>query len=147
MKLLKGTMMLLFLLMATAFQVQTGDEILGEWLSSSGEGKFRIFKSGEYYYGTIHWIKEPNTEKGEPKLDDNNPDISKRNRKIQGLILLKSFKFNAKNKSWENGEIYDPESGKTYSCKMKMETADKLNIRGYIGISLIGRTEVWTRVK
>jgi uncharacterized protein (DUF2147 family) len=62
-------------------------------------------------------------------------------------MLLKSFKFNAKNKSWENGEIYDPESGKTYSCNMKMETADKLNIRGYIGISLIGRTEVWTRVK
>jgi hypothetical protein len=63
MKLLKGTMMLLFLLMATAFQVQSGDEILGEWLSSSGEGKFRIFKSGEYYYGTIYWLKEPNTKK------------------------------------------------------------------------------------
>jgi uncharacterized protein (DUF2147 family) len=49
--------------------------------------------------------------------------------------------------TWENGEIYDPKSGKTYSCVMKLESADKLSIRGYMGISLIGRSEVWTRVK
>jgi uncharacterized protein (DUF2147 family) len=46
---------------------------------------------------------------------------------------------------WEDGDIYDPKSGKTYSCYMKLQSMDKLKVRGYIGISLIGRTTYWTR--
>jgi uncharacterized protein (DUF2147 family) len=140
------TFLMLMIVSIPAFS-QTGDEVVGEWINPSGEGKIRIFKSGDHYYGTLFWLKNPNTEKGEPKLDDKNPDVSKRSRKVQGLMILKSFTFNTKDKHWENGEIYDPKSGKTYSCIMKLESADKLSIRGFVGISLIGRSEVWTRVK
>ncbi|MBC7867421.1 MAG: DUF2147 domain-containing protein [Gloeobacteraceae cyanobacterium ES-bin-316] len=58
--------------------------------------------------------------------------------------MLKNFIFNGKDK-WVNGKIYDPSSGKTYSCTMKIEGLNTLEIRGYIGISLFGKTELWTR--
>jgi uncharacterized protein (DUF2147 family) len=58
---------------------------------------------------------------------------------------LKGFEFTGK--SWEDGTIYDPNNGKTYSCTIKIKKANELEIRGFIGISLLGRTTVWTRAK
>jgi uncharacterized protein (DUF2147 family) len=63
-----------------------------------------------------------------------------------GMVLMKDFEYDAKN-VWDDGEIYDPKSGKTYSCKMTLIDPDRLEVRGYIGISLIGRTDNWTRAK
>jgi uncharacterized protein (DUF2147 family) len=56
------------------------------------------------------------------------------------------FEFKSEN-NWEKGTIYDPENGKTYSCKIYLENKNTMKIRGYIGISLIGRTDTWTRIK
>jgi uncharacterized protein (DUF2147 family) len=61
-----------------------------------------------------------------------------------GLVILKDFAFNGKDK-WEDGTIYDPNNGKTYSCVIRLKNESALEVRGYIGISLLGRTEVWTR--
>jgi uncharacterized protein (DUF2147 family) len=63
-----------------------------------------------------------------------------------GMVLMKDFEYDAKN-VWDDGEIYDPKSGKTYSCKMTLTDPDHLEVRGYVGISLIGRTDKWTRAK
>jgi uncharacterized protein (DUF2147 family) len=60
--------------------------------------------------------------------------------------LLKSFEYTEGN-TWEDGTIYDAENGKTYQCKLSMEGDNKLNVRGFIGISLMGRTDVWKRVE
>ena len=49
--------------------------------------------------------------------------------------------------NWEKGHIYDPKSGKEYKCTITAKDKNTLNVRGYIGISVIGRTDVWTRVK
>jgi uncharacterized protein (DUF2147 family) len=57
--------------------------------------------------------------------------------------LLSGFKFDGK--IWEDGTIYDPKNGKTYSCIIKSKGPNILDIRGYIGISIIGRTTTWTR--
>jgi len=62
---------------------------------------------------------------------------------IHGLNLVWGFKY-AKDNRWVGGKIYDPDNGKTYSCKMNLE-GDELKVRGYIGFSLIGRTTVWNR--
>ena len=51
------------------------------------------------------------------------------------------------NSVYDNGTVYDPENGKTYKCIMTLENINSLNVRGYIGFSFIGRTDVWTRVK
>jgi len=67
-----------------------------------------------------------------------------RSRNLKDLIMLKDFEYN--DGVWDGGEIYDAYSGKKYSCTMKLEK-EKLNIRGYIGISLLGRTAIWEKVK
>lgn len=128
----------------TAFS-QKKDDIIGKWINPSGEGQIEIYKKGDRYFGKLAWIKEPNDEKGKPKLDIKNPIASLRTRPLLGLEILKDFTFDED--EWSEGTIYDPKTGKTYSCKLTLKANGQLNIRGYIGISLIGRSESWKRVK
>jgi uncharacterized protein (DUF2147 family) len=118
----------------------TKDAVLGEWLSEKKDGKVLIYKQGEKYFGKISWGKD-----GGEKKDVNNPDEKLRTQPIVGSVILKGFEFTGK--SWEDGTIYDPNNGKTYSCTIKIKKANELEIRGFIGISLLGRTTVWTRAK
>ncbi|WP_028297026.1 DUF2147 domain-containing protein [Olivibacter sitiensis] len=141
----KLLVMMATLLLAGFLAAQDKDAVLGKWQNPSGEGRVEISKRDGKYFGKLYWLKEPNDESGKPKLDVKNPDESLRKRQIQGLEILKDF--DAKDKGvYENGTIYDPKSGKTYSCKMTLK-GEKLDIRGYVGVSLLGRTESWTRVK
>jgi len=117
---------------------------LGVWTNEEGKARFEIYKCGDKLCGKIISLKEPNRN-GKPKMDDNNPEKSLRNRPLLGLEFLKGFDYEGNNK-WDDGTIYDPESGKTYSCYMKMLGKDKMEVKGYIGISLIGRAQTWTRV-
>ncbi len=121
------------------------DDIVGVWLTAGKEpAKIQIFKSGEKYFGKITWLTYPE-ENGKPRIDNNNPDRTKRNNQIIGLVILNGFQFDGK-EEWEDGRIYDPENGKTYSCYLSLKDRITLNVRGYVGISLFGRTETWTRV-
>ncbi|MFD2597108.1 DUF2147 domain-containing protein [Sphingobacterium griseoflavum] len=118
---------------------QASDPIIGKWQNPSGEGKIEIYKKGNKYFGKLYWIKDAN------KKDEKNPDASLRGRKIQGLEILTNFTKNGD--TYQDGQIYDPKSGKTYSCKMTLKGKDKLDIRGYMGVSLLGRTETWKRIE
>ena len=96
-------------------------------------------------------LKEPNwpaDEKGgaagKPKNDRNNPNPKLRDRPIVGIEFMNGFVHAGKNR-WVDGKIYDPESGKTYQCKMTLVATNKLEVRGFVGISLLGRTVEWTR--
>jgi uncharacterized protein (DUF2147 family) len=122
------------------------DKILGTWLTGEGKGKILITKYGEKYGGKIVWFREPNDENGNPKVDKRNPDESKRKNPTLGLSNLLGFTYEGKGK-YENGTIYDPANGKTYSCVMTLENNDVLKVRGYVGITMIGRTDTWSRVK
>ncbi len=124
---------------------QKADAILGSWVNPSGEDHILIYKKGDKFFGRLDWIKYPNDEQGKPKTDKNNPDPAQRSRPDLGLELLKNFTFDGENQ-YIDGTIYDPQNGKTYSCKMTLN-GNTLKIRGYIGISLFGRTETWTRLK
>jgi len=135
---------LLFIVSVSAF-AQKKDDVLGKWLNSSGEGQIEIYKRGDKYFGKLAWIKEPNDAKGKPKTDEKNPTESLRNKPLLGLEILKSFVFDGD--KWVDGTIYDPKSGKTYSCKLTLKDANQLSVRGFVGVSLIGRTEVFKRVK
>lgn len=81
--------------------------------------------------------------KNEPQQDLNNPDKGKRSQAICGLTIAHGFKPDGTNHA-KSGSIYDPESGKTYTAEMQVE-GDTLKLRGYIGIPILGRTEVWHR--
>lgn len=123
---------------------QQKDAILGKWVNSSKEAHVEIYKKDSRYFGKIVWMKVPNDEKGNPKKDVKNPENSLKSRPILGLEILKDFVF--EDGKWTDGKIYDPKSGKTYSCTMNLKSNGDLSMRGYIGISLIGRTEVWKKV-
>jgi len=139
-----STIITLLLSVALAYS-QNPDAILGTWLTAKKDAKIEITKHKDKFYGKIVWLKEPN-ENGKPKVDKENPNEKLRSRSIIGLLILKDF-VHVGNNQWKDGEIYDPNNGKTYSCKMKLANSNQLDIRGYIGISLFGRTETWTRAK
>ena len=121
------------------------DAIIGVWKTGEGNAMVRIYKNGDKYQGKVVWLKEPiDTETGKPKLDKNHPDESARTRPVLGLVNIWGFVYKG-DKVWDEGNIYDPKNGNTYSCTIKLESANTLEVRGYIGVSLIGRTDTWTR--
>ena len=119
----------------------------GIWLNQDQTAHIEVYKgTGGKLYGKIIWLKEPNDEKGKAKTDPENPDPKLRSRSRMGMIVVSGFLPNGKD-YWEGGIIYNPKDGKTYSCTMALLPDGTLKLRGYIGISLIGKTQIWTRVK
>lgn len=142
------TSAIFFSLSAGAQSGAEADKILGEWMTEEGKAKVQVYKCGEKYCGKIVWLRDPLNDEGKPKVDKNNPDDKLKSKPIMGLNLLKDFEYEG-DYEWEEGEIYDPDNGKTYSCVINMDedNPDVLDVRGYIGFSLIGRTTVWKRVE
>jgi len=141
---IKHLFLLVSILVTTNLFAQKESDIEGTWIPSSGKANVRIYKSGDHFYGAIIFLKEPiDSVSHKPKVDKNNPDKSKRNTPLMGYLLLKNFIYD--DGIWKDGTIYDPENGKTYSCKITMKDKNTLDVRGFIGISLIGRTDVWKR--
>ncbi|MFN3952365.1 MAG: DUF2147 domain-containing protein [Thermaurantimonas sp.] len=122
------------------------DRLIGVWEPSHGKARVKIEKIGEKYYGKIVWLREPiDPVTNQPKVDKNNPDESMRQVPLKGYRILKDFNYSGKDE-WTDGTIYDPENGNTYSCVIKMRDENTLDIRGFIGVKALGRTDVWTRV-
>jgi uncharacterized protein (DUF2147 family) len=154
-KAMKSIVVMLFagvlLLVAVSVCAASADDILGVWYNQERDAKIEIFKCGEKYCGRVVWLKEPNYPAGSkegtpdtPKLDHKNPDPTLRSKPVIGLRIVNDFVF-AGDSMWKGGKVYDPKNGKTYSGKMTLVSPDQLNLRGFIGISLIGRTAIWTR--
>jgi uncharacterized protein (DUF2147 family) len=141
----KITPVLILMFVAIAAIAQKKDDVVGKWINPSGEGQIEIYARSGKYFGKLAWIKEPNDEKGKAKTDLKNSNASIRSKPLLGLEILKDFVF--EDGKWIDGTIYDPKTGKTYSCNLTIKQNGLLNIRGYIGISLIGRSESWKRAK
>ncbi|MES2796752.1 MAG: DUF2147 domain-containing protein [Bacteroidota bacterium] len=135
-KILSTLFIFSFLVSLLLAQNSPQDAVLGVWFNAEKDGKIQIYKQADKYYGKLIWMKTP-------RKDHENLDEKLKSRDLQGVVLLNGFKYTGK--SWEDGTIYDPKNGKTYSCIIKSKSANTLDIRGYIGISLIGRTTTWTR--
>jgi len=96
--------------------------------------------------GTIVWLKDPLGDDGKDAVDSKNPDPSLRTQKLVGLSLLSGFQPTDDPTVWKNGRIYNPEDGRTYSCNLKVQDTNTLRVRGYVGFSLLGETQIWNRV-
>ena len=126
-------------------------DILGTWKTEENDSLLEFFKCGEKICGKIIWLKQPNYMStkdgpvGKIKVDRKNPNPGLRIRPILGLQVMKGLTAKGNNR-WGNGTCYDPETGKSYKCKMQLASHDRLELRGYIGISLIGRTFGLTRL-
>lgn len=128
-------------------QEPQGDRITGVWVTAEEDGRVKIQKSDDgSFYGKLIWTK--NQETGKPlKKDVNNPDPEKQDRTLLGIRLLKDLTYNAEDDQWVDGKIYDPKKGKSYSCYVELVNPDKLKLRGYVGVSFVGRTTHWHRYK
>lgn len=122
-----------------------GDKLVGVWEPGHGKAKVKISKIGSKYFGKIVWLREPLDEDGNKKTDKNNPDESMHDTPLLGYKILKDFEY-VGDKTWENGTIYDPENGSLYSCTITMKNDNTLDVRGYIGVSMVGRTDTWKRL-
>lgn len=132
---------------SSSAQANNADAIIGFWKTGDGKAIVEIFKQADKYSGKIVWLAEPNDpETNKPKVDKKNEDEKLRTRPILGMVNLRDFKF-IKNKLWEEGKIYDPKSGEDYSCTIKLVNENTIEVRGYVGISLFGRTDTWKRQK
>lgn len=139
--------MLLLMFSCPAFAGEPS--VLGTWLTADGKSKVDIQDCGKALCGRIVWLKVPTYPEGDKmagqvKIDRENPDTALRTRQILGLKMLSGFHPDGEN-VWSGGQIYDPRNGKTYSCTLTLENEHRLKVRGYVGISLFGRTVVWTR--
>lgn len=121
------------------------DDILGVWLNGSGKGHIQIYKQNGKYYGKIIWLRDPKDPEGVLKVDKRNPKEELRTRPIVGLVVLRDFKF--EDDEWTGGKIYNPSDGKDYKSILKLQNPQTLSVRGYIGFSFIGKTDIWRRIK
>ena len=140
---IKKTLLLLSIFI-TSFSYSQSYNIEGDWYTENNNAIIKIYKDGNTLSGKITWIKTPNDENGNPKTDPENPDEKLKSRKRLGMIMMYNFIYD-EDDQWDDGEIYDPESGNTYSGIITMTSKNKLDLRGYVGISWFGRTSQWTR--
>lgn len=118
----------------------SGDEIVGIWLTKDKD-RISVYRQGGMYFA-----KPLVDATDQNKTDIHNPDPALRNRALTQVLILQNFEY-AKDGQWTKGRVYDPYNGKTYQSRINMPNPRTLKIRGYIGIPLFGRTEVWTRVR
>lgn len=128
-----------------ANEVIHSESILGTWQDEKNIMKVQIEKFGGEYFGKIVWLEKPNEADGSPKLDKYNPDKSLRHIPFIGLRILKNLVYKGEG-IWGGGTIYDPEHGKTYSCKISLLDVNTANIRAFIGFSFIGKSMNFMRV-
>lgn len=136
---------LLLLVWAVAAQAQQANDIVGTWFNAEKDGKIQIYKQGDAFFGKLVWLKNPTLD-GKARSDEKNNEATLRTRPLLGIVLLRDFKYDEDN-VWNEGKVYDPKNGKTYSCKLTLSEKNRLDVRGYIGTPLLGRTTSWTRAE
>jgi uncharacterized protein (DUF2147 family) len=118
------------------------DPAEGLWLVQSGSAKVRIGPCAgraDRLCGAIAWVRDP---KQAVAHDERNPDPALRARPIMGLLMIRDFKA-AGSGRWTGGKIYDPETGKTYDSKLKVERDGTLKVEGCI--LMICKAQTWRR--
>lgn len=126
---------------------QAQNEILGQWYNDIKSSKLEVYKENGKFYGKVVWLETTtNSDGSSPRTDEFNPEVSKRNEPLMGKVILKDLKWDAEDKEWQDGTIYDPKNGKTYECYCKMQEDGSLYFKGYIlGMTWLGRSTTWTR--
>lgn len=148
---MKVWMALASVLWAATTAVGAGSsDILGRWTTQGGDSLLELFACGSEVCGRVVWLKHPkyidsrDGPVGATKVDRQNPNPVLRGRPILGLQVMSGLAPQGDDR-WGGGTCYDPETGKSYRCKMHLASPGRLEVRGYIGISLIGRTFLLTR--
>ena len=121
-------------------------DVVGKWKTiddETGNAKsiIEIYEEDGKYFGKIVKILTLDKEDSVCTLCEG----EKKNQPILGMVILTDLEKD--DDEWNDGKILDPNNGETYSCYISLESNDKLKVRGYIGFSLLGRTQYWHKVK
>ena len=141
----KQLLALLFVVAAGMFSANA-QSVTGKWKTvddETGEAKsiVEIYEQNGKIYGKIVEILNP-AKKNSKCTKCKGAD---KDKPINGLVIIKGLTKDGS--EYTDGDILDPVKGKLYSCTIELDGKDKLNVRGYMGISLLGRTQTWSRVK
>ncbi|MDQ8004375.1 MAG: DUF2147 domain-containing protein [Pedobacter sp.] len=144
-------LLFIMLLAASSFasfaQKLDADKIIGVWESVDSEVqlKFDIYQSGDKYFGKLLWASNMYETDGKtPKKDFKNPDKSLQSRSRKGIVNITNLKYD--NGEYTGGKLYNPSDGNTYSLKAKLKSINQLEFRGYMGVSLLGKTMKFKRI-
>lgn len=113
--------------------------VQGHWLTEDRDGIILIVRNT---LGTFDGRIVGGNNPG--RLDTNSPDPARRSQPLRGQVILRDLRYDGDGK-WSGGTIYDPDSGRTYACKAELRPDGTLKVRGFLGISLLGKSQVWTR--
>lgn len=129
----KLAMMLVALLMAVSSAFAQADKIVGNYkcVREGVNSKVKIFKHGDGYRAQVTWVDNLKMPDGSLRKDFKNPDPAKRNVQADKIVLIDKVKFN-KDK-WDDGKIYDPTNGKTYTVTLYFKDDKTLTVKGSIG--------------
>ena len=120
---------------------------IGRWYAEGGAAQVDISDCGGELCGRVVWLRSPFDENGCELRDRYNPDQSLRHRPVIGLDIVRGLApSSGADAVWKGGTIYDPGSGKTYRASLSVVGENRIELRGYVGIPLIGRTTSWFRV-
>jgi len=123
-----------------------GQSVFGKWYSidpDTGENEsiIRVYQKGEEVFARIETILREE-DKDKTCIECSGED---KDKPIEGLVIMKGLKKDGE--EYNGGKILDPKNGKYYKCYITLEEENKLKLRGYIGFSVIGRTEYWYRAE
>jgi uncharacterized protein (DUF2147 family) len=140
---MRNTLFLSFILLFFYNCTLAQNQIIGKWMSEDKKGITEIYKHNGKFYGKIVWLKTPKDINGHPMTDTKNPDPALKKRALIGLVVLKDLHY--QNNEWIDGTVYDPQTGKTYNCKISLANNNTLKLKGFWGI--LSDTRLWSRVK
>ncbi|MBP6180806.1 DUF2147 domain-containing protein [Flavobacterium sp.] len=141
----RSRLVIIALFFVTIFYGQN-QTVIGKWKTIDDEtGKAKSIveiyeKSGKIYGKVIEILEEEHRKKV-----CSNCSGEDKNKLILGMIIIKGL--TKEGNEYTRGKILDPKNGKLYKCYITLESKDKLKVRGFIGISLFGRTQYWYRAK
>lgn len=136
----------LALLAAGSAGAVEADPAFGHWLVDSGKAIVRLGPCGESACAEVVWLESEFDEQGEPRRDARNPDPALRDRTMCGLEIMWGLRREAPG-DWRNGHVYNGRDGKTYGVRLSRQEDGTLKVRGYLGVPLLGKSQVWTPVE
>lgn len=133
-----------FLFAGATTEALSSNDLTGVWVTDDGLGAVEFVACGAKRCGRIVWLKNPCGGDGKPLRDVNNPDAKARERMLCGLEVVRDLQ-RQDDGSWDNGTVYDPDEGKTYSVAVKELPGGNLQVTGYWGSKILSETMIWKK--
>ena len=139
--------LLLTAMLATTIAFAQADKIVGVYKSvhEGNTSKIQISKVGDGYKAQVIWLEKLTNPDGTVKTDLKNPDKSKRNTPADKIVVIEKVTYNAKKNQWDNGKIYEPTSGKSWTVTCSFKDEKTLKVRGSLGP--FGKSVYWTKIE